>query len=548
MTAVFDFADRLTDEWFALSPVGATLSGEPAEGWDDWSPAGAAHAAALAAERLAQLDGLPSESKWDDLAIAIMQDELSLVVELFEARSHLRALNSIWSPVQMLRDTYDYMDLGSEEGWRRAIDRLRTTPEALERYRRSLQLGMEEGVMAARRQALAAATELRAHTADSGYFATLPARVVEMGFAQLVGEVASAVSDARAGLAGFAEWLESEYAPTAPTDDGVGAEEYQLNIRRYLRTTKLDPAATYDWGWSEVNRLWDRMDEVATSVVEGGDIAEAFRILKTDPARAAHGTEAFADFISRRLTDAQQRLAGSHFEIPEPLERLDVLVSPPGGSIGAEYRSPSDDFSRPGAVVYHPGNKTVFPLYDEVSTAYHEGFPGHHLQSAMQVYLGDDLSRFHRLVVWSSGYGEGWALYAEHLMGELGFYDKPDYELGLLANQMLRACRVVIDIGNHLGLDVPENRFGIGAWDFDSSVKMLEEVAFLASDYARSEVTRYLGWPAQAISYKVGEQVILDLRDEAGTQDWYSDKEFHRRVVGHGPVGLDMLRDLVLAS
>ncbi len=546
MTAVFDFADRLTDEWFALSPVGATLAGEPAAGWDDWSPAGRAHAAGLAAERLDELGGLPLESRWDELAVAVMEDELSLVVELFEARAHLRDLNSIWSPVQMLRDIYDYMDLGSEEGWHRAIDRLRTTPEAVDGYRNSLESGIEQGVMAARRQAHAASKELRTHVDESGFFGMLAARAVEAGFPNLVGEVASAVVVAVESLGGLAEWLESEYAPAAPVPDAVGIDEYRLNVRRYLRTSGLDLVGTYEWGWSEVHRLWERMGEVAGQITDGGDIAEAFRVLKTDPDRAAHGTEAFADFISKRLDDAQRRLAGSHFEIPEPLERLDVVVAPPGGSLGAEYRSPSDDFSRAGAVVYHPGHKTVFPLYDEVSTAYHEGFPGHHLQSAMQVYLGDDLSRFHRLVVWSSGYGEGWALYAEHLMGELGFYDKADYELGLLANQMLRACRVVIDIGSHLGLDVPANDFGIDRWEFDQSVKMLEEVAFLESDYARSEVTRYLGWPAQAISYKVGEKTILDLRDEARAQDWYTDREFHRRVVGHGSVGLDLLRDLVL--
>ena len=193
------------------------------------------------------------------------------------------------------------------------------------------------------------------------------------------------------------------------------------------------------------------------------------------------------------------------------------------------------------------GGKEVFPLWDEVSTAYHEGFPGHHLQIGMAMTLGDHLSRLHRLLIWYPGYGEGWALYTELLMNELGYLEKPEYVLGMLSAEMLRAGRVVVDIGSHLDLTIPDDApFQPGErWTFDLAVELLTTFAFLEEDYAKSEVTRYLGWPGQAISYKVGERVILELREQFLGRGGDL-KEFHSRVLGSGGVGLDLLRDLVL--
>ncbi len=163
--------------------------------------------------------------------------------------------------------------------------------------------------------------------------------------------------------------------------------------------------------------------------------------------------------------------------------------------------------------------------------------------------LADRLSRLHRMVVWYPGYGEGWALYAEQLMDELGFYEKADYVMGLLINQMHRACRVVIDIGSHLEYPIPaDSGFHPGEpWSFDLAVEMLESRAFLEPAYARSEVVRYLGWPGQAISYKVGERVILDLRRELQRRGDFDLKAFHSRILGYGPLGLDHLRELMVS-
>jgi uncharacterized protein (DUF885 family) len=203
----------------------------------------------------------------------------------------------------------------------------------------------------------------------------------------------------------------------------------------------------------------------------------------------------------------------------------------------------------PGSVWYAPGDGQRFPLFDQIATAYHEGFPGHHLQIGIQVALTDRLSRLHRVADGYSGYAEGWALYTEQLMAELGYYERPEYLFGMLSCQMARACRVVIDIGAHLSLAIPDGQpfHPGGAWSFELGVEMLTTMAGLGNERAISEMTRYLGWPGQAITYKVGQRVMLELRDaeRARLGVAFDPKAFHARILGCGNVGLDHLRRLV---
>jgi uncharacterized protein (DUF885 family) len=294
------------------------------------------------------------------------------------------------------------------------------------------------------------------------------------------------------------------------------------------------------------------MEHQAGLIDPGASLPEVVEQLKTDPDRCAATPDEFLEAMRQRQELVMAELDGTHFDIPEPIKRLEVKVAPPGGSLGAYYVQPSEDFTRPGTVWYSLGTQTSFPLWDEVSTAYHEGFPGHHMQSGVQLSLADRLSRLHRTLIWHPGYGEGWALYAERLMHELGYLEKPEYVLGMLSAEMHRACRVVIDIGLHVGYPIPPDAvFRPGRdWTFETAVEMLTDLAFLYPDYARSEVTRYLGWPGQAISYKVGQRVILELREDMRSRRGgaFDLKEFHGAVLGSGPVGLAHLRELVLSA
>ena len=194
-----------------------------------------------------------------------------------------------------------------------------------------------------------------------------------------------------------------------------------------------------------------------------------------------------------------------------------------------------------------PG-RTHFPLWDALSTTYHESAPGHHLQLAQMMYQADSLTRFQRLGVMIAGHGEGWALYAERLMHELGYLDDPAYELGWLAGQSLRAARVILDIGLHCEMRIPSNerfhpgeRWRVGAW----RCRSCSSAPATPSSSCASEVDRYLGMPGQAISYKVGERVWLEGRERA-RQRWaqaFDLKQFHQVVLDMGAMGLDQLRD-----
>jgi uncharacterized protein (DUF885 family) len=182
-----------------------------------------------------------------------------------------------------------------------------------------------------------------------------------------------------------------------------------------------------------------------------------------------------------------------------------------------------------------------------VSTCYHEAVPGHHLQVAQVVYLAEKLTRFQRLFGFVSGHGEGWALYAERLMGELGYLDDPAWEMGMLAAQAMRAVRVIVDIGMHLEFTIPDNeRYRPGeTWTGELALPFVIERSRMPEDFMRSEVDRYLGWPGQAISYKVGERVWLESRADAQQRKGadFDLKAFHTYALDLGSMGLGLLRD-----
>ena len=268
--------------------------------------------------------------------------------------------------------------------------------------------------------------------------------------------------------------------------------------------------------------------------------------LTGDPSRRLAGTEALRTWMQDTSDRAIAALADSHFDIPEPIRTLECRIAPTSG--GIYYTGPSDDFSRPGRMWWSvPPEVTEFSTWKEVSTVYHEGVPGHHLQVGQTAYRRETLNRWRRLLSWVNGHGEGWALYAERLMAELGFLDDPGDYLGMLSSQSFRAVRVVIDIGMHCGFDAPAE-VGGGAWTYDKAFRLLGAYSSKPESRIRYELDRYLGLPGQAACYKLGERAWLELRDQvrAAEGDAFSLKGFHRRALDVGSVGLDVLRSAVL--
>ena len=550
---VYALSSRMVDETVAAIPTLATYLGISGHDhrWDDFTLAGQEANADLFRSQLERMQAIPeSADPWERLARDVAIDEVERALTDFDAGEHLVDLNSISSTLQGLRDAFDQMDQASARGWSDIASRLHGLPEAAAGYVSRLEEARKRGLVVARRQVVEAIRQARNHAGERSHFLTFPGLVASTGIedAALIDSVTTGVEQARRGFASIADYLETGYLPSAGDKDAVGEERYTIRARHFLGGG-LDPRTTYDWGWEEVIRLRRRMEQTAEEILPGGGIAATLELLLTDPARAAHSQEEFRSLMQERLETALSQLEGTHFDVPEPIRRIDVRMTPPGGSLGAYYNGPSEDFSRPGTVWWSKGDAQDLPLYDEVTTAYHEGFPGHHLQYGIQVTAGERISRYQKLIVWYSGSGEGWALYAEDLMEELGYLEKPDYVMGKLASEMLRACRVAIDIGSHLELTIPTGQpFHPGEqWSYDIGVEMLESYAGQSHDISVSEMNRYLGWPGQAISYKVGQQAIRDLRRDAerAAGSSFDLKDFHARLLEVGAVGLDLLRDHV---
>ena len=547
MATPFEISDRFTDRLAALAPILATnvgITGHDDE-CTDYSPAGVAARAALCRETKEELaPHLGHADETQAFASMVLTGWLDEQLDKFEAQDWRRDINHVWSPFQNMRDVFDVMGKETPEQWDAIASRLEGFPGMLEGYRQCLEIGLGAGDTAASRQAESVMEQAEAAASEGSRFLGLLEQARAAGFD--TGRVERGVEATRAANGEFAAWLRESYLPAAREEDAVGREEYLRGADEFLGMT-IDPEETYEWGWDEVHRLRSEMAATASEIDPEMSIAQVIELLETDPGRAAASRAEFVDFVSGIQQQAISQLAGEHFDVPAELRVVTVNIAPPGGPLGAWYVGPSEDFVRPGSIWYAPGERERLPYWQEVSTAYHEGFPGHHLQVGTAVMERDKLSRFHRIAIWYSGAGEGWALYAERLMDELGFFEKPEYRLGLLASQLFRSVRVVVDIGCQLDLPIPQSAplHPGQVWSYELAVDYMDEVGLQARDVAKSEVKRYLGWWGQAISYKVGEREILEMRERARSRSGFDQKEFHRKMLEAGAIRLDHLHDVM---
>ncbi len=550
MTNIYDVSDVAVDRFAADDPILATelgLAGH-AHRWPDLSPGGAADRRELAAAIKAEALACPAEDAGARLARRVLVDDCDSIIDSFDAAEHLRDLNNIVSPHQNIRHTFDGMSTETSEDWEHIATRLETIHEPVEGYRESLAEGLRLGVPAARRQVEAVLAQGDIAAGDGSAFLRLPKPEIELDEG-LWQRLRAGAEHARTTFAGLTDWLRSTYLPEAVEEDAVGTERHARFCKRWLGTD-LDLAQTYEWGWGEVERLWVDLQGACRAVEPGAEPAETMEKLQTDPTYAANSLEEFLELMIAQQETSRAAVVDTHFDIPAELQPLDVKIEPAGGAAAPHYMPASEDLSRNGCVWYPVDGKSFFPLFSEITTANHEGYPGHHLQFAAQIAQGDKLSRYQRLVSWNPGSGEGWALYAEQLMDELGLLERPEYRVGLLASQMFRACRVAIDIGIHNRLPIPDGAtFHPGeTWTAELAVELLTTRAMSPLNDATDEVIRYCGWPGQAITYKVGEQAILDLRADAKTQPGFDLKDFHSKVLAPGAVGLDALRQHVRSA
>ncbi|OCL32025.1 hypothetical protein BCR15_08245 [Tessaracoccus lapidicaptus] len=542
-TPLDQVADAYVDTLVRLSPIVATHIGAPGHDHelDDFSPAGMAAKADAAREALRQVEATEIVDDVDRVTAAAMRERLGLDVELFEAGEDYAQLNNIASPLQGIRDIFDLMPTATTDHWEVIAARMGAVPAAVDGYIESLRLAVDEGPAPAVRQmeiGIAQAEELAGEGSfwrTFGASADLPE--------SLAAALAANADGARAAYARLAEALR-DLAPRAPKADGVGRDRYQLLSRQFLGAT-IDLDETYEWGREELARIVAEQDEVAHQLYGDGTTAdEAMRRLDEDVNRRLHGTDALQRWMQETSDAAIAALAGTHFDIADPIRTLECCIAPTQNG-GIYYTGPTDDFSRPGRMWWSvPPGVEDFGTWREKTTVYHEGVPGHHLQIAQATYLSGQLNRWRSLICWVSGHGEGWALYAERLMEQLGFLDDPGDRMGMLDAQRMRAARVVLDIGVHLGKPAPDE-WGGGTWDGDKAWPFLKANVNMAEEFVRFELDRYLGWPGQAPAYKVGQRLWEQARDEAAARAGaaFDLRNFHRRALDLGSVGLDVLRD-----
>jgi uncharacterized protein (DUF885 family) len=549
-SAIDRIADAYLDASLALHPGKATRIGAP--GYDDrlpdYSPDGIAARLDLDRRTLAELDGAEPVDAIDRVTLDAMRDRLGVAVEVAEAGWEESDLNVIASPPQDTRAIFDLMPTATEENWATIAKRLRAVPAALEGYRRSLLTARDRDDVAPRRQVDGVIGQCRNFTADDGFFATFAAKAA--GTAGLPESVVREVEEATRTAAGaytdLGVFLGEQIRPHAPSPDGCGRDKYALYSRAFVGAT-VDFDEAYQWGQDELARITAEMEQVADEIRSGATVRAAMDILDNDPANVLHSKDELQAWMQERADEAITKLNTTHFDIPEPLRTIECRIAPTTEG-GIYYTSPSDDFSRPGRMWWSvPKDVEQFTTWRELTTVYHEGVPGHHLQVAQAVYNRALLNRWRRLDCWISGHGEGWALYAERLMDDLGYLSDPGSRLGMLDGQSLRAARVVIDIGVHLGLPAPAE-VGGGDWDYDKAWTFLCAHSAMAEGFLRFELDRYLGWPGQAPSYKLGERLWLRLREEAmaAAGPDFDLKQFHRAALDVGSVPLDVLSRALL--
>jgi uncharacterized protein (DUF885 family) len=550
-----ELADEYVERSCALDPIKATALGVPGhdDRLTDYSPAAVAERAAHERDTLGRLAAIDRETADDRVAAAFMEERLGVGLAFFDADEHLRALRNIASPVQSIRQVFDLMAKSSVSDWEVVARRMDAVPEAIAGLQASLEEGRRRGIVAARRQALEASVQCLAWGGERdrpGFFEDLAGEGARIEGAPPSLGVAldEAAVRAAASYERFGRWLRDEYAPDADERDPVGRERYAFWARASLGAD-VDLDETYHWGWEELFRIEDEMREVCGQIRPGASIDETIEWLETESDLVVEGQDDLRGWLQDLMDRTIAELNGTHFDIPGPVRRVEAMIAPPGGAAAMYYTGPSEDFSRPGRTWYPTLGKTRFPLWGEVSIAYHEGVPGHHLQIGQVRYLRDRLTRYQRSSG-VSGHAEGWALYAERLMDELGYLDRPEYRLGFLRAQVMRAVRVIVDIGMHLELPIPDAQdFHPGEkWTPELGQQFVNARSRFPLDFMASEIVRYLGWPGQAISYKVGERVWLDARREVEREmeSAFDLKAFHAYALDLGPLGLKLLRDELL--
>ena len=419
---IFALSDSYVEKSARLSPMSSTYLGltELNDQLDDFSIAGRAVEADLTRATLAELDKLEPIDEIDRVAKSVMQERLTSSLQLHDSfESHI-SFNVLTSPPADIRQVFEMMPRESDEDFANIAKRLLAVDKAHLSWISTIDTLAKKGKTVAQRQIDGIAKQLESY-ADGGYAAMAKTFDPDGKFPA----VHEAAKSAAISSAETAKYLRGTYMALATPNDAVGAERYAV-WARYYTGADLDLRATYEWGLKDLAQINERMWKVAAKIKpDAKSLREVADYLDNAPEYKIHVKEAIIKKLLDFTQGAVAQMDGTHSDIDDRMKFCDARIAPEGSASAPYYMPPSEDMSRPGTTWLPLLGKDEVSWWHLASTWYHEAVPGHHLQIATSVIERDRLSRFQRFGAWISGYGEGWALYAERFMYDLGAFDEP---------------------------------------------------------------------------------------------------------------------------
>ncbi len=403
---VREVADRYVTALAELNPIVATRLGiRPNEDrLPDLSPAGNEASDALLRSTLAELAQTTPADDDDRRCARLLRERFGAELAMSEQGEHLRPISNLFGPPQRVRSTFLDMPAATADDWAVIASRMSKVPEALAGHRASLTEGISRGLIAGPRVVRTVIDQFGDWAAADdgrGWFAQFAAGATDAGAnvpPPLRATLDAAAASATAAVTDLRDWMASEYLPhAAGQSDGVGPERYQVCARAWTGAN-LDLAQAYAWGWSQYSELREQVLEEAERIVPGASTRAAMDYLDVH-GEAVDGVQEIRVRLQQMMDDAIERLDGTHFDIADPIKTVEARIAPPGSAAAPYYTAPSQDFARPGRTWLPTLGRTRFPLWGLVSTWYHEGVPGHHLQMAQWRYRSSralDLPDQHR--------------------------------------------------------------------------------------------------------------------------------------------------------
>lgn len=542
-------ADLLDEQWqytLRTSPEFASILGDHRydDRWSDGSLEAIAKDLAADKDFLARFEaidttGFPEQEALDK---TLMVRELRETVEDARFEDWLMPVNQIGGPHLGLPRLVSMLRFETVDDYEHYLTRLKGVPVVFDQTIAAMKAGVAKHLVPPKILLSKVVEQSRGlaktKPADSPFaqpLAKFPASIAKADQDRLRAAILDAITkDVDPAYRDFATYVEKEYVPAGRAEPGLwslpdGDARYAARAQRST-TTDLTPDQIHQIGLDEVKRI--EVEELAVARQLGFKDLDALRKhVRGDKKLYAKSRAQILDAYRAYVDQMYTKLPALFGHLPK--QRMQVQATEPfreKTASAAEYEQGTPDGSRPGMVRVNTSDPTHRLMIDAETTAYHEGVPGHHLQIAIQQELGD-LPPFRQQGNYTA-YAEGWALYAESLGGEVGFYQDPWSLYGHLDDEMLRAIRLVVDTGLHAK-----------HWTRQQVVDFFHAHSSVDEVNVQSETDRYISWPGQALGYKIGQLTILRLRTEAEAAlgKKFDLKAFHDEVLGAGALPMDVL-------